>query len=423
MTNIKKGIEPEALLDIGSWQCLCRKARWYWALAHMAINTDIIVVGGGIVGATFALQLAASDLGVVVVDRKSPEVASLDGEFDHRVYALTPTNMASLEDLDVFQAQDRARLTSIRAMEIFGDKQAKLTFSAREINRNELAVMIEHRLLARRLAEKLAVASHIQYLDQSAPKSLSVDADAVSLLLDDGTKIEAALVVGADGAKSWVRDERGFSAREKDYEQIALVANFQCEKNHSQVARQWFAYGGILAWLPLGENIISIVWSLPAARAEELYLLPAEEFCRAVADGGTNTLGVMRLVSPVARFPLASLRSDGLVKPRVALIGDAAHVIHPLAGQGLNLGLRDADTLAQVLCERATPENVGDAALLRRYERSRKEALAGMHLVTDGLQGLFAMDSAIAAGLRNGGLGLVENMPWLKKMLMRHAIG
>ena len=389
----------------------------------MSINTDIIVVGGGIVGATFALQLAASDLRMVVVDRKPPEVTSLDGEFDHRVYALTPTNMALLEGLDVFQPQDRERLTLIRAMEIFGDKQAKLTFSAREINRNELAVMIEHRLLARRLAEKLAVASNVQYLDPSAPKSLSAGADAVSLALEDGIKIEAALVVGADGAKSWVRDESGFSSSEKDYEQIALVANFQCEKNHDQVARQWFSDGGILAWLPLHENIISIVWSLSAARAEELYKLPAEEFCRAVAVGGTNTLGVMHLVSAVARFPLSSLRSDRLVGSRVALIGDAAHVIHPLAGQGLNLGLRDAATLAHVLCERAKPENVGDVAVLRRYERARKEGIAAMYLATDGLQGLFAMDSAIAVGLRNGGMRFVDNAPWLKKRLMRHAIG
>lgn len=389
----------------------------------MSLDPDIIIVGGGVVGATFALQLAATDLRVVVVDRASPAVAPLDTEFDHRVYALTPTNMALLEGLDLFQPQDRARLTSIRAMEIFGDKQAKLTFSAREINRNELAVMIEHRLLAKRVAEKLAVAAHVQYLDQSAPKSLNVDDEVVSLALEDGTKIQAALLVGADGAKSWVRDECGFSAREKDYGQIALVANFQCEKNHEQVARQWFADGGILAWLPLSENIISIVWSLPAARAAELYALPGEEFCSAVAVGGTKALGVMRLVSAVARFPLSSLRSDGLVKPRVALIGDAAHVVHPLAGQGLNLGLRDAAALAQALRERAVPEDIGDATVLRRYERARKEGLAAMYLVTNGLQGLFAMDSTIAAGLRNGGLRFVDNAPWLKKRLMRHAMG
>ena len=271
----------------------------------MSLNADVIVVGGGIVGASFALQLAASDLQVVVIDRNSPAATRLDGDFDHRVYALTPANMALLESLDLFQPQDRARLTPIRAMEIFGDKRATLAFSAREINRNELAVMIEHGLLAKCLSDKLHSAGHVQCFDQSVPKSLSIGADGVSLELEDETKITAALVVGADGAKSWVRDESGFSASEKDYEQIALVANFRCEKNHGRVARQWFADGGILAWLPLGENIISIVWSLPAARAAELYALSVEEFCCAVAVGGTNTLGVMYLLSAVARFPLS----------------------------------------------------------------------------------------------------------------------
>ena len=389
----------------------------------MSLSADVIVVGGGIVGASFALQLAASNLRVAVIDRNSPIATSLEGEFDHRVYALTPTNLALLNDLGTFQPQDEARLTPIRAMEIFGDRQARLAFSARAINRNELAVIIEHRLLATRLSDKLNAAEHVQYFDKSAPKSLNADPDVVSLTLEDGTKIVAPLVVGADGAKSWVRDESGFSCREKDYEQIALVANFRCEKNHGRVARQWFADGGVLAWLPLGENIISIVWSLPAARAAELVVLPDDEFCNAVAVSGTRALGVMQLVSTVARFPLASLRSDRLVGARVALIGDAAHVVHPLAGQGLNLGLQDGAMLAQVLCAKAPPESIGDVTVLRRYERARKEALATMHVVTDGLQGLFAMDSVIAAGLRNGGMSFVNNAPWLKKRLIRHAMG
>ena len=387
------------------------------------MNADIIVVGGGIVGASFALQLATNDLHVVLIDRKPPPPAPLDGAFDHRVYALTPTNMALLQRLDLFQPQDFARLTAIRAMEIFGDKKVKLAFAARDLNCIELAVMIEHRVLARRLADKLAGAAHVLCLDHSIPKYLEVDADAVRLECEDGTTIIASLLVGADGAKSWVRDECGFSTREKDYGQVALVANFQCEKNHGQVARQWFADGGILAWLPLGENIISIVWSLPAPRADKLNALPGEEFCRAVEVVGAKILGVMHSISPLVRFPLSSLRSDRLVGRRVALIGDAAHVIHPLAGQGLNLGLQDAAALARVLREKAAPEGVGDTAVLRRFERSRKESLSTMHAVTDGLHGLFATDSAVAAALRNGGLGFVNNTAWLKKMLMRHAIG
>ena len=387
------------------------------------MNADISVVGGGIVGASFALQLAERNFQIVVIDRKPPPDVASDREFDHRVYALTPTNMALLERLDLFQPQDRARLSPIRAMEIFGDKQARLGFSARNAHRSELAVMIEHRLLARRLTDKLIAANHVQYLSDGDPKSVDIRADGVSLALEDGTTINADLLVGADGANSWVRDESGFSTREKDYEQIALVANFRCEKNHDHIARQWFADGGILAWLPLPKNVVSIVWSLPVVRAEELILQSSDAFCRAVEVAGVNRLGVMNLVSPIARFPLRLLRSNRWVGSRVALIGDAAHTLHPLAGQGLNLGLQDAMALAQVLKEKSAPEGVGDFRVLRRYERSRKEAVTAMHAVTDGLHGLFATDSVLTVALRNGGLGVADKLPWLKKMLMGRAIG
>ena len=263
----------------------------------------------------------------------------------------------------------------------------------------------------------------MHYLSHSAPKSVDIRADGVSLTLEDGTKIDADLLVGADGANSWVRDESGFSTREKDYEQTALVANFRCEENHEHIARQWFADSGILAWLPLPHNIISIVWSLPAARAEELSAQSSDEFSRVVEAAGKNCLGEMSLVSPIARFPLRSLRSDRVVGTRVALIGDAAHTIHPLAGQGLNLGLQDAAALAHVLTEKSVPEGVGDISVLRRYERSRQEAVSAMHAVTDGLHGLFATDSALSVASRNAGLGVADKMPWLKKMLMGRAIG
>ena len=387
------------------------------------MNVDIVVVGGGIVGVSFALQLAASDLQIRVIDRKPAVDLVLDGDFDHRVYALTPTNMAMLERLNVFQPEDRARLTPIRGMEIFGDKQAQLTFSARDINRSELAVMIEHRLLAQRVSSQLKSAANVQCLSHSSPVSIEPSVDSVSLALDDGTKIDSALVVGADGAKSWVREQCGFSITEKDFAQVALVANFRCEKSHSQIARQWFAGGGVLAWLPLEDAIISIVWSLPSARADELHALENNAFCRAVEVGGKYGLGVMQLISPRARFPLASLRSDKLVSSRVALIGDAAHVIHPLAGQGLNLGLQDAAALAQILREKSVAQSLGDIAVLRRFERSRKEAFVTMQAATSGLQGLFAWDSAIVAAIRNGGMAFVDRAPRLKKLLMRYAIG
>jgi len=179
----------------------------------------------------------------------------------------------------------------------------------------------------------------------------------------------------------------------------------------------------VLAWLPLGEKTISIVWSVAAEQGHALIELEPEAFCRALSTRGENTLGEMTLVSPISHFPLRSLRSDNMIKARVALMGDAAHVIHPLAGQGLNLGVQDALTLAQVLANKAAPESLGDLAVLRRYERTRSEAIAAMHGVTDGLQWLFTSESGAIAALRNSGLRLTDKSPWLKNMLVRHAMG
>ncbi len=387
------------------------------------MNYDLIVVGGGIVGASFALQLRGRGLQVAVIDPQPAPNLPLDGEYDHRVYAVTPTNMALLDSLGIFQPQDRVRFTPIRGMEISGDKKAKLDFSARAANRSELATMVEHRLLAMRLHEQLGIADHARVISQAKPKSLEVDAKNVTITLDDGEELTAALLVGADGGDSWVREEGGFALSEKDYEQAALAANFLCERPHGHIARQWFVDGGVLAWLPLGEKHISIVWSVGDERGQALTVMEPQAFSREVNAAGDNTLGEMVLVSPVARFPLRSLRSENMVKPRIALMGDAAHVIHPLAGQGLNLGLQDAAALSQVLLNKALPEGVGDVAVLRRYERVRAEAIAAMHGVTDGLQWLFSSQSKLVSTLRDTGLGLADKVPWLKKLLIERAIG
>jgi 2-polyprenylphenol 6-hydroxylase len=387
------------------------------------MNVDVIINGGGIVGASFALQLQDSGLQVAVIEPKPAPNVPLDGEYDHRVYAITPTNMALLDDLSVFQPQDRMRLTPIRGMEISGDKKTTLDFSAHSANRSELATMVEHRLLVMRLQQRLSVAGHVQILSRANSKSLDVGVLDVRIRLDDDTELTAALLVGADGGDSWVRGESGFALREKDYDQVALVANFVCERPHDYVARQWFADRGVMAWLPLGEKVISIVWSVPAERGQTLIELEPQAFCREVNAVGENTLGEMTLASPVARFPLRSLRSESMIKPRIALMGDAAHVIHPLAGQGLNLGLQDAQALASVLANRAAPEGVGDMAVLRRYERARAESIAAMHGVTDGLQWLFASQSKWMSTLRDSGLGLVNKLPSLKKLLIGRAIG
>ncbi|MDP2963501.1 MAG: FAD-dependent monooxygenase, partial [Sulfurimicrobium sp.] len=247
--------------------------------------------------------------------------------------------------------------------------------------------------------------------------------EAATLTLQDGRTLRAKLIVGADGRDSWVRSQAGIEASPRAYGQDGVVANFATEKPHRNCAYQWFREDGILAYLPLPGNRISIVWSAFDALSQELMALPPDEFCRRVQEAGKNTLGKLRLITPPAAFSLRLLNLDQLVKPRVALIGDAAHNVHPLAGQGVNLGFQDAQQLARVLLQRESQRDCGDHLLLRRYERARKEDILSMQLLTDGLQKLFNNPDPLLRTLRNTGLSLTNHLGGLKNRLMRHAIG
>ena len=385
-------------------------------------DVDIIVVGGGIVGASFALLMRDSGAEVTIIEPNTPAAFSAGDEFDHRVYALTPGNINLLDGLNVFHSEDLARLSPIRNMQISANRNGKLNFSARDANLSELAKIVEHRLLAARLQEQLKRAQHVRISTAKLTK-VQKDDKQVMVSSDDGQEWRAPLLVGADGSESWVRNECGFALKVKDYDQLGLVANFHCQLAHGDTALQWFQRDGVLAWLPLPKQCISIVWSVNVERGAALLSMSATEFCDAVRDAGGNELGTLQLLSPVAKFPLRWQRSEPVVQGRVVLIGDAAHSVHPLAGQGLNLGLQDAKVLAHTLCNKRVPEGFGDHSVLRRYERARKQPVAAMQSVTDGLQRLFASESTILSTLRNNGLALTDRAGWLKRLLIREAVG
>ena len=386
------------------------------------IDVDIIVVGGGIVGSAFALLMGRRGANIVLIEPKPPATfADRDG-YDHRVYAITPKNVALLDGLDTFNDADRSRLTPIQAMRIKANGDAHLEFSAREANRSDLATIVEHRLLAARLQQQISASQQIRL---SAEKLIQVQQDDqhITATSANGEQWRAPLLVGADGGDSWVRNECGFATHIKEYEQFGLVANFRCERDHAHTARQWFNHDGVLAWLPLPAQCISIVWSVNAARATALLAMEAADFINAVAEVGDYELGAMQLISPIGQFPLRRQRAEFAVRGRIVLIGDAAHSVHPLAGQGLNLGLQDATVLAQNLGDKRLPEGYGDRSVLRRYERARAEPIAVMQTMTDGLQRLFSAESTMIAALRNNGLALTDRIGWLKKLLIREALG
>jgi 2-polyprenylphenol 6-hydroxylase len=248
------------------------------------------------------------------------------------------------------------------------------------------------------------------------------DRDHAMLTLDDGRELTARLVVGADGVDSWVRECAGIAASAFEYRQTGVVANFAITRPHEGTAFQWFRPDGVLALLPLPGDRVSMVWSAQEDWARELLSLPADALTEEVERAAGGLLGGLRVLNDAVGFPLLRQRVERLVEPRAALIGDAAHNIHPLAGQGMNLGLRDARELATVLATRGAQNDCGDYRLLRRYERARREDITALEVTTHTLEKLFENRAVWMAALRNFGLSLVNAQPLLKNALVRHAI-
>jgi ubiquinone biosynthesis UbiH/UbiF/VisC/COQ6 family hydroxylase len=255
------------------------------------------------------------------------------------------------------------------------------------------------------------------------PAQLDIGDESAVVTLADGSMLSARLVVGADGRDSWVRQMGGLVANNTDYGDQGVVANFATALPHRNVARQWFRDDGVLAWLPLPGNRISIVWSTPDDHAAELCALPAGLFCDRVAEAGGRALGEIALLTPPAAFPLRLIRVPQTVRGRLALVGDAAHGIHPLSGHGINLGFQDASELAALLGAAPAWQDIGEERFLQRYQRARREETALMQTATDALRRLFRESPPGLPGLRNVGLNLTNRLPLVKNALARYALG
>jgi len=383
---------------------------------------DLVIIGGGLVGLSLARALARSGLRQALIEPQPPAVVPADPSWDNRVYALSPGSVAFLEDCGTWQRLPQDRITRVEAMQVHGDAgDARLQFSAYDAGLRELAFIVEGRQLLQALWEGLGDLADLRIYRPAGWTSLELGSEQAALRLDDGTEIAARLVIGADGAESRVRAQAGISVRPGDYGQLGVVANFSCEKPHRGTAFQWFMRDGVLALLPLPGDRVSMVWSIAQEQGRRLLALPAAELAANVDAASHGVLGALHLITPAAGFPLKFVRVTQFTKPRVALVGDAAHNVHPLAGQGANLGFRDARTLADVLITRGPQRDCGDHALLRRYERARREDVLAVHLMTDGLQKLFSNDIVLIARARNLGLKLVNWQPLLKNFLVRQA--
>jgi ubiquinone biosynthesis UbiH/UbiF/VisC/COQ6 family hydroxylase len=378
----------------------------------------LLIAGGGPVG--LALACAVRGFEVHVLEAAAQRTPAVEEGYDTRVYALSPGTRSFLRDIGAWEHLDPRRVAAVRRMEIFGDGDARLTFNGQA--GSALAWILEAGRLTEALEIQAASLPYVNIVRGASVRATGATAAKAWAELGDGNRLEGDLLVGADGSDSPVRAAAGIAADESAYGESAIVANFETEKPHGASARQWFREDGVLAWLPLPGNHVSIVWSTPDAHADALCALEPRELERRVRDAGQSVLGDLRLISPIGRFALRIIRVAQPVAEGVALIGDAAHAVHPLAGQGVNLGFQDARVLADELVERSPVERPGDLRVLRRYARARREDVTAMQFVTDRLDQLFATDVPGAATLRNAGLRMVQAQPWIKGMLSGRAM-
>jgi len=387
-----------------------------------AATYDVVIAGAGLVGLALAAALARAGLTVALADRAPIAIDAGETAWDARIYAISPGSAAFLRAIGAWQALPPERIAPVESMRVEGDGGATLAFSAYEQGERALAWIVEERAL-RAVLVPLARRAGVEVIGGAAFESLAWLPDAGTLLLADGRALAGHLIVGADGGSSWVRKAAGIAAEPRDYGQTAVVANFACERPHHGRAFQWFrADGGVLAWLPLPERRVSIVWSAPDALATELLGLSHGELAARVAAAGNDALGAFETITAPASFPLRFLRVPTSVALRLALVGDAAHGIHPLAGQGVNLGFGDAQALAAVLTDRGPVVDAGAAILLERYARRRAEPVLAMQAVTDGLARLFGMPAPWMKALRNAGLSAVDRLPVVKRALAQPAL-
>ena len=390
----------------------------------MKTDVDIAVIGAGAVGLAAALMAARPDLRVAVVEAHAPEAWQAERP-DLRVYALALDNQALLEDLGVWPAVKAKRTEPYAAMTVFDEVQASpLRFSAGELGRSYLGHIVENSLLVETLWRALQPLKNVSFHCPDKIESVTSYDHDVTLTLRSGIELSAGIVIGADGARSKVRDLAGIETRVHDYGQKGLVAFVKTELPHRRTAWQRFLSTGPLAFLPFGENVCSIVWTLPNERADELLVADADTFCRALESAFAGTLGKVELVSERAAFPLKRQLAKTMLQGRTLLLGDAAHAVHPLAGQGVNLGLRDVAALQAVFTgAKAGQSDPLALKALQRWARQRFSDNAVAAYAFENINRVFSNDNFALSLLRGTLLGAGDKLTPLKNAMARYAAG
>ena len=393
-------------------------------------SVEILICGGGVAGKACALALAQAGLEVTLLGAR-PAAAPPETGYGQRVYALNAASRQLLDAMRVWPQMPAARIQPVDAMCIQADG-AELEFSAYGSRVEALAWIVESDAIEFALDLALRFERRVQ-LDPASAAGVQrgLGSTAWQVQTDDGRRIDAALLVGADGQDSRVRRAAGIAVETRDYAQRGVVANFVCAQPHRGTAFQAFTADGVIALLPLaalnGRPMVSLVWSAPEALAQDLLALPPEALAQQVTARlpalGASHVGPLQATGTAAGWPLRRQLARQAVADALVLIGDAAHRVHPLAGQGLNLGLQDVQALAQTLRDRRAGQAVTDPRLLRQYARARAEQVLALATATDSLARLYAAQSPVPAPLRALGLRMANTLPPVKQLLARYASG
>jgi 2-polyprenylphenol 6-hydroxylase len=393
-------------------------------------NFDVVIVGAGVSGAALAALLVARRVcaagRVALIADRSPPAHALDADWDLRVFAMSRASERLLRACGVWQALPPQRRFAYERMCVWDAEGSpggagSLQFDAAQLAEPNLGHIVDGAVLQWQCW--LAARSSGAFIVEGAVDAIDVTDAAVSVGLADGRELSAQLLIAADGTQSRCRELLHIDSAGHAYHQDALVAHVRTTRSHQNTAWQRFLPTGPVAFLPLDDGRSSIVWSATRVRADELRALDSAGFSAALTQASGEALGECAVTTPLASFPLKLQYALDYARPRAVLIGDAAHVVHPLAGQGLNLGLLDCAALVQVLSESGGAANFGDYAVLRRYERWRRSENLVTAGALDGLERLFSNADPVSTGLRTAGLNLVSKLPMLKQGFARRALG
>lgn len=397
------------------------------------MKSDIIIVGAGMVGATLALKLTQDNpaLRITLLEAQPFQPSYTPTTFDPRVVALTAASRQLLEDTGIWPTITKHRLCAYTGMDVWdGEGTGHIHFDCREVGEPALGYIVENSIIVEALLQKLQQSPvELRCPAKVSAINLSTDKEAALVILEDGSTLQTTLIIATDGAHSMVRQLANLETREWSYGHTAIICTVQTEQSHGHIARQVFTQQGPLAFLPLqtsagDTHYCSIVWSAPTEYAHTLLALDDQAFSLALAEAFEYKLGKIASVTSRHHFPLQQRHCKDYYKPGLVVAGDAAHTIHPLAGQGVNLGLQDVAVLADEI-QRAMQRNIplSDTSILQRYQRRRKGPNLAMMGAMEGFKQLFSQEQLPLQWLRNEGMKQIARVPFIKRRLIREAMG